>query len=332
MNRLVFHTALLMSLLFALLLSEAAAEGFPVTIRHRMGESVVQTAPRRIVSIGLNDQDFLYSLDIAPVAVRQWWQNRPFATGPWAEPARERLGARPAVMAGRNVDPEWVLSLEPDLIVATYGDLDRVIYERLSRIAPVITGPAGYVPFTAPWEEQLRLLDLATSGNTKKADDVIQSIERTIAALRAAHPEFQGRTASFADARDGQFLLWSGRTSTGRFLARLGLAMPERLTSLADSAGWIHLSFEEAGLMDLDVVLWPNAARSDIEAMRVYRNLCLFRHDRSVWLATQPDLAAALWFQSPLSLEFALERIAPLLAGGLRSSDNPEQACMNVDG
>lgn len=294
---------------------------FPVTVRHALGETVVPSVPRRVVSIGLNDHDFLYALGIAPVGVREWWGGKPFATWSWAEPARRSLGAEPAVMGGRIIDPEWVLSLNPDLIVATYGDLDSRTYRRLSRIAPVIGAPAGFPPYSAPWRDQIRLLGLATSAGTVGADAIIADIARETLGLRAAYPNLDGRTASFVDIRNGQFTLWSADTSTGRFLAELGLIVPDTLSSLADRAGWIRLSFEHAALLNLDLAIWPNADRQSVEAMNIYRDLRLCQESRSIFLSDDPDLSAALWFQSPLSLRFVLSKFTPLLSSALQQAD-----------
>lgn len=301
-------------LIALILVFSCSAQSFPVTVRHSLGETIIGAPPKRIVSLGLNDQDFLYALGIAPVGVREWWGRKPYATWPWAENRRRELGAKPAVAVGRAIDPEWVLALDPDLIVATYGDLDAATYRKLSRIAPVVVAPEGYRPWSAPWEAQLRLLDLVTSGTTEKAEAIISKLREKEAGLRHLHPQFQGKTASLADMRDGQFTLWSRESAIGRFLQGLGFAFPERLEVLSDDAGWIRLSFEQTDLMDLDLIIWPNGRRAEIESVTAYRNLRLFREGRSVWLNPDGDLAAALWFQSPLSIDFALDRIAPLLS------------------
>lgn len=306
------------AIVFAFAVSIASAQGFPVTITHALGETTVRTEPRRVVSLGYNDQDFLYALGIAPVAVTQWWSDRPYATWPWAERARMAIGAIPVVARGNAVNFEWVLAQEPDLIVATYRDMDRATYDRLSRIAPVIARPAGYPVWTAPWQEQLRLLDRATSGKTAKAEKIISSLTAKIASVREKYPQFEGRSASMADLRDGQFTLWGSDTAPARFLGALGFRLPQELDTLADPAGWIYLSLEQAQLMDMDVVVWPNGKRGEIEAISIYRGLRLFRERRSVWPADDDSTwSAALWFQTPLSIDFAVDHLSPALAAAL---------------
>lgn len=320
-RRSVLRAALQLPLLAAAPAAGARAAGFPVTVAHALGSTRIAAAPQRVVSLGYNDHDFLYALGIAPVAVTEWWGNRPYATWPWAEGQRQVLGAFPAVAGGRQINLEWVLSQQPDLIVATYRDLDADTYAQLSKIAPVIAHPHGYDAWNAPWQVQLRLLDHATSGTTAGADGIIGDIEAEFAAIRQRYPVLAGKSASLADMRDGQFVLWSRKIASGRFLASLGCQLPEYLERLATAAGWIHISFEKAAEMDLDAVLWPNGKREEVEAVPTYRRLRLFRENRSIWLNDDERvLSAALWFQSPLSIRYAAEPVARRLAQVLAQS------------
>lgn len=312
--------------LLALLLmtAPAASADFPVTVHHSLGETTIAERPVRIVSIGLNDQDFLYALDIAPVGVRVWWGDQPYATWPWSEKQRARLNARPAIMRGTSVDPEWVLALHPDLIVATYADIGERLYRQLGEIAPVVVAPAGYAPWSAPWQEQLRLLDRATSGSEEKAQNIIAGFNRKVSAIRTAHPEFKGKTAAFIDIRDGQFTLWRSSTATGRFLGDLGFTLPATLEKEADAAGWIRLGFEHAQRLDLDVAIWPQGKQETAESIRPYRDLRLYREKRSIWLGPDSLLSAALWFQSPQSIDFALDEVVPLISSALQEKSGDQ--------
>ncbi len=307
----------------SLIATLATAAGFPVTVKHNLGETTIAAPPLRIVSLGYNDQDFLYALGVAPVGVHEWWGTQPYATWPWAEARRLELGATPEVLESSETNLEWVAAQKPDLIVATYYDLDQAMYDQLSKIAPVVAAPAGFAVWQAPWQEQLKLLDQATSGGTVKADAVIADLDARTAAVKQKYPSIVGKTGAVADFRDGQFTMWNSGSAPSRFLLSFGMVFPEALDKLADDTGWIRLSPELIEMIDLDAVVWPidnptSTKQHDIEAMSLYQTLRLPREGRSVWLDDGKGvLASALWFQSPLSIAYIIDKLPPMLAAAV---------------
>lgn len=297
-----------------------AAQDFPVTVEHVYGTTTIEAQPQRVVSVGLHEQDFLYALGVAPVGVKEWFGNKPYATWPWADDERAALGAEPEIMSGDGINFEWVLAQDPDLIVAIYWWLEQDDYDRLSAIAPVVASPAGYDVWAAPWQAELAIIDQATSGTTEQSDAIIAEFDARYAQVRADYPELEGMTGTniyYED--DGNFTAWGPNDLASKFLVDLGLVFPPELEGLAAADNRITISAENADLLEMDVVVWPVAEGSEvqsvIEALPTYQSLEIAREGRSVWLDDGDGLAyAAMSWQTPLSLGYLLDILPAQLA------------------
>lgn len=293
-----------------------ADTGWPRQISHALGTTTVEAPPKRVVSVGYHEQDFLYALGIAPVGVHEWFGGHPFATWSWADDARSALDAKPEVQNGFEVDIEWVYAQQPDLIVASFFNLSPSDYELLSGIAPVIGPPEGFPVWSAPWQAELRLIAKAT-GTETKAEEIIAGINRRISGLATANPEFSGKFATMGFFTDGHFVGYRSDAGANLLLKQLGLHTPPEFDRLVQPNGQFSVSPERIDLFDIDAVLWlvdPETAVR-IQAMPVYQQTRMARENRAIW--ADPELTGALSFMSPLSISYALERLVPMLQGAL---------------
>lgn len=308
----------------------ALAQSFPVTVEHALGTTTIPAAPKRVVSIGYVEQDFLYALGIAPVGVRNWWGDHPYGTWPWAEAARKAVGATPDVMPGDEINLEWVLNQNPDLIIGVYLDLDEATYAALSKIAPVIANPKDYPLWGAPWQVELKLIDQATSGSNEKSDAIIAGIDAKVADIRAKYPELEGKTGTnvYYDPSAGNFGAWGAEDTASRFITSFGLVFPDELDKMGDRDNRIEISPENLKLIDLDVIVWPidspnDRIRETVEAMPLYQNMRLAKEGRSIWLDDgHGTFSGALSFQSPLSIDYLLDTMPPMLAAAADGDPN----------
>lgn len=317
MNRLIAALAAL--LVMAL---PALAQEFPVTVKHVYGSTTIAAKPARVVSVGMHEQDFLYALGIAPVGVKEWWGEHPYATWPWAEEARKAVNATPEVMNADGVNVEWVAAQKPDLIIAIYVTMDEGTYKMLSQIAPTVVTPAGFEHWGAPWQAELEIIDRATSGTTAKSEAIVAEFAERYAAVREQYPQLAGKTGTNVYLRDdGSFEAWSSNDLASKFLIDLGLSFPPELDKLAQDDNRITVSAEYIDLIDMDVAIWPaddSSVQEKVEAMGLYRGLRLAREGRSVWLDDGDGLAsAAMSWQTPLSLGYLLDLLPPKLAAAV---------------
>ena len=294
---------------------------FPVTIEHKFGTTIIPREPSRVVTIGFSEQDPVLGLGVKPVAVRDWFGDQPYAVWPWS---REALGdARPQVlrMPFGELDYEALAVLRPNLIIATHSGIQEHEYQRLARIAPTIAQPGTYPDFGVPWQEQTRIIGRAL-GREAEAEALIARVEVQIAAARASHPEFEGATVAWVSPA-GQGLLWAVGPSTPpmRFLADLGLRLPDALARHIGNRDSAQVSQEQARLLETDVLIFhvlSEAEREQIERHPVYRQLKPFREGRVVFFVGPDDpVYGALSFSTVMSLPYALEHLVPRMAAAL---------------
>ena len=144
----------------------------------------------------------------------------------------------------------------------------------------------------------------------------MQSIKDDYAEAAAAHPEFEGKTATFSQNGfyDGLLYVYPDGLNT-EFLTMLGFTINPKLTPLIEREGeQVTVSAERLGVIDADVIVFATEQPSDVAALKkvpTFDNLGAVAENRAVY--TDGTLAGAIYFISPLSLPYVLERLVPQL-------------------
>lgn len=305
---------------------EAASAVFPVTIPHAFGETEIPAEPQRVAVVGFNEADFLYALGIAPVAAHEWWGEYPYVTGPWADPLRQELGAEPEVLLDWEIDVEWVAAQEPDLIVATYTDMDQAMYDLLSEVAPVVAQPAEYETWSTPWREQLRQIARAV-GREERAEEVITGVDELIDQIASSHPSFADQAFNIGTLADaGSFTVYSSDDVANQSLAELGMAVPAEHDEMADGV-YVQISAERLDLLDLLDVLIILDDTGEVEAQLATMPTFLATRVNQEGRVIIPDfdIMLAMSFNTPLSIPYYLTELAPMLDAAIDGDPATEQ-------
>ena len=287
----------------------AAGDAFPVTIEHGFGSTTIEEAPQRVVAIGFNEQDFVVALGVEPVGVREFLgydaPNRPWA------PDSIR-GKEISTVGAQELDLEEVAALDPDLILGINSFIDEKQYELLAKIAPTVAQSDDYAPGATPWDQQTLTTGTAL-GKTAEAEQLVSETRAVFEQAVADHPEFAGKQASFllGSSADGVYNLGADDYRTG-WLIELGFEVD-------DKGGQVGL--EQLGTLDRDVMIGEGVQDEQLES-DVFQNLSVIKEDRYVGLGQfDDDFAAALGFNSPLSLPFLLDIAVPRLSAA--ADDDP---------
>ncbi len=299
-------------LIFASAPKDAKSQVFPVLIEHQYGETTVQTEPSRIVSLSFIGHDFLLALGKPPHALRKWFGPHPYGVWPWAADA---LGeATPIVMQG-EIDIEAIAAMQPDLIVGQWSGMTRREYQLLSRIAPTVPPQAQYGDYGTPWQEMLRTLGRAT-GRLDQAEEIIAGIDARFHDIRQAHPEWHGASSVMVWA--GQNGAYSARDIRGQFIEALGFKVPEAINTMASFNNYyVLIPPEDLSPIDVDALIWLDAGGSVSRLERMPLRPTLRAYDEGREIYADLLLSAALSHSSPLSLNYALDHLVPLLEAAM---------------
>jgi iron complex transport system substrate-binding protein len=299
--------------------SASAQQAFPVTIEHKYGSTEITQAPKRVVTVGLNEQDAFFALGVAPVAVTDWMGFKN-GIGPWAEEAAKAAGPKPELLTDTDgIQFEKIAAQQPDVIVALYSGLKKADYDKLSQIAPVVAPPEGHADFGIPWQETTRTVGKIV-GKPEEAEKLVTDLEARIAKDRKDHPEFEGKLASMAMSYQGIWV-YGPDDPRSRLLTDLGFKLSPEISKLfvKDYAG--KISEEQVDLLDLDAVAWfaiEDEAKK-LARNRVYNGLAVHKEGRDfVVLDTRPDQAYnAVGAQTVLSIPLSLDVLVPALAAAV---------------
>jgi iron complex transport system substrate-binding protein len=288
---------------------------FPVTVEHKFGSTTIERKPERVVSVGLTEQDVLLQLGVVPIAVTDWYGDQPNAVWAWARPL---LGnAKPTVLKTTDgFEYEKIAKLRPDLIIGTNAGITQADYTKLSKIAPTVTSVKGSEQFFSAWDQQV--LQIATAvGQEAKGTELVAQTKAAYAKVKQEHPEFVGKTATFSQGApyDGNLYVYPDGLNT-EFLTELGFVITPGLHKYQQRPDEQALiSAELVEMIDADVIVFATespANFTELQRWATIKNLKAVREGRAVY--TDTILAGAIYFMTPLSLEYTLTHLTPMLA------------------
>lgn len=291
---------------------EEMSDAFPVTIEHKYGSTEIPTQPQRVVSVGYSEQDELLALGVVPVGLRYWYGPYDNAVWPWAQ---DELGdSQPEIIASDVINFEAIAALDPDLIVGITSGMTQEEYDSLSAIAPTLAQSSDYVDYGVPWQEVTRVLGQAT-GNSEKAETIVTDLEARFAEIRASHPQFDGASLAVGFWFSGTPGVYASQDPRPRLLSELGFVTPELYDEVAGESFFLSFSEEELPeFLDVDVVVWLAGSDAGIEEIRnssLRGTLPVAQEGREIFFGEL--LGGAFSFSSPLSLDFLLDEMVPML-------------------
>ncbi|MFI8287937.1 iron-siderophore ABC transporter substrate-binding protein [Streptomyces sp. NPDC085614] len=291
---------------------------FPVTVEHKYGSTTIEAEPKRVVTLGLSDQDAVLALGVKPVGAVDWFKEQPYGKWPWAED--KWGGTAPQIVGERDeYNIEKIAALKPDLVIAQYSGMKKEQYDTLSKFTKVVAQPKGLPDYGASWQVMTRQIGTSL-GKDAQTEKLIAGIDARFRAVREKHPEFAGKTLAVADSFEaGKYSAFTRTDPKAIFFSELGFALKPEIDALA-KPGWnvAELSAEKLNVLDVDRLVWvTSSTESDnrIKAEPLYKKLKVHQEKRDLFVPYQdPDIGAAFSFNTVLSIPYAIDEIEPLVA------------------
>lgn len=298
--------------------ADATPAAFPVTIKHAHGSTTIESEPKRVVALGWSDQDPLLALGVKPVGTTEWFNEEPGAIFPWADEAAG--GDIPEIVSTTGqINFEKLASLQPDLILDLYDEIDDATYDKLSKIAPTVTNDPKYDGFGTPWQDMTITAGKAV-GREPQARKLVADVEDRFAQIRDAHPQWGKETlVMMADLPDGNFSVFSPQDAKTRFFENLGFQTHPAFLEGKFKAGenTTIVSAENADLLDVDRLTWTSdpVLVKKLDKNPVYNRLDVVKDGRVGYFdyTKEPFTGAAISFNTVLSIPYALDRVVPEL-------------------
>ncbi len=237
---------------------------YPITISHAYGETVIESKPERIVTLGWGNQDTVLALGIVPVGVSA--ANYGYVTDnqlhEWTDEAFTALGeTNPNVFDDTDgFDYEAISDAAPDVILAAYSGMTQEEYETLSAIAPVV--PFEETAWKTSWREQT-IRNAEGMGMKAEGEALVSETEALIEEKVSSHTEFSGVKAGFfwIDADDfSTFYAYLPADPRASYLQDLGFELPDSIKELAGDGSDFSVTLSRENV----------EALSDIDLMVVY--------------------------------------------------------------
>ncbi|KAF2416620.1 iron-siderophore ABC transporter substrate-binding protein [Microbacterium sp. B35-30] len=304
----------------------SSGDGFPVTIEHALGETVIEAKPERVATVAWSNQEVPLALGIVPVGMAEvtWGDDDADGVLPWVEDKLEELDAETPVLFDETdgIDFEAVADTQPDVILASNSGLTQEEYDTLSKIAPVVAYPGA--AWGTSYEDMIRLNSQAL-GLAEEGDALIEELHGEVDAALANYPELAESRVLFSYIDPSDFSQVGFYTSTDTrpgFLESLGFPVPTVVGEESDGvAFYTTVSAEQADrFADVDVfVTYGDASGSiipQLQADPLLSQIPAIADGRIAILEESTPLAASA-NPSPLSIGWGIDEYFALLAGAL---------------
>ncbi|WP_315794101.1 iron-siderophore ABC transporter substrate-binding protein [Paenibacillus sp. BIC5C1] len=298
---------------------------YPITIKHALGETVIEKKPERVATVQWANHDVVLALGQVPVgfSAANFGVQDDSGLLPWTAKKLEDLGVTdPNVFKDTDgLDFEAISDSNPDVILAAYSGITQEDYDLLSEIAPVVAYPTA--PWATTWREQV-LLNSEGMGMKAEGEQLIKDTEAMINEKVSAYPQIKDKKVvwvNFSAEDMSKLHIYTPVDSRVSFLNELGLVVPESITSqITDPNSYsLSLSAENAeALNDADILVGYGNAEllKALQADPLLGKIPAVKRGSVAFIEADTPLVAA-GTPNPLSISYTIDDYLKLIGGAI---------------
>ena len=306
-------------------------EGQTVSITHALGTTKITGKPKRVATVGWNNQEVPLALGIQPVGMPKAAFGDADGDGmvTWVKQKVEELGGEKPVLFDETdgIQFEKVADTKPDVILAAYSGLTKEDYEKLSKIAPTVAYP------NKPWNttmKQMVTMDSKALGMEKEGKQLLADLDKEVDQQMAKHPNLKGKKVLFtAFGTNGSDLSKVGFYVSGDpradILEKAGMGVPDIVKKYSGNTDSFYkeVSSDKPEMFsDVDLIVTygpqddPTSLVADMQKHPLVGRIPAVKAGH-VAVLKNDDLGAAA-NPSPLGLQWGFDKFLDLLDGALK--------------
>ncbi|MDO4885049.1 MAG: ABC transporter substrate-binding protein [Rothia sp. (in: high G+C Gram-positive bacteria)] len=298
----------------------AESGAFPVTIKSEFGETKIESVPTKIAVVqAWKNADALLSFGVVPAGIPNvsWGENSNKSTD-WFDDKLKALGKSLEDITrydesnnGPNYDA--LAKLGPDVIFTPYGQMDQETYDKLTKIAPVVTAPEGDKSYEASWQHVVEQAGKML-GRPQEAKKIITDTEKTVKDAAAKYTELADATfiAGYFDVEKKTLGAYTAKDSRPQAFVDFGMKEAPYVSEHSKDASsvFLDISSEELDKVECDALwAWVNDP-ADVDKIKndsLFSQMPAVKNNATVF-ASNKQIGLALSAASTLSLPWVLEK------------------------
>lgn len=302
---------------------------YPIKIKHALGETVIESKPKRVVTIQWGNQDVALALGVVPkgFSAANFGVQDDSGLLPWTAEKLDELGEKkPNVFQDTDgLDFEAISDAKPDVILASYSGITQEDYDTLSKIAPVVAYPKA--PWATTWREQVEL-NATGMGMKKEGKQLIKDTENLVQEKVSKYPQIKGKKVVWVNfsAKDlSKLHIYTPVDSRVAFLHELGMDYPKSVTEqIKDPNSYsLELSAENVeALYDADVIVGygDDKLYKAIKADPLLGKIPAVKRGSVAFIESDTPLVAA-GTPTPLSIKYTIDDYLKLIGEAIDKED-----------